>query len=279
MFANSTRFAGQPAAAFKLGLACAVTLFLASTSARANTINLVQNGNFSQNQGAYQLNYQSHVVTDWSNPGAPSNGYNFLFLAGSQTNGTYGTLSKNSTGVAGTLSLYSVTSAPGGGNFVGMDADYETGPIQQTITGLTVGQHYDLTFNWAAAQQTGYFGQTTQQLKVNMGGVYSSGHFTGGQTQSTSIYTLPGEVKNGPTVQNFSGWMSDSMIFTATSNSEVLSFLASGSPQVPPFTLLSNVSLTATPEPETLPLLLTGLLVGAGLLKYRGSLRRSQQSL
>ncbi len=275
MYAFSPRFAGRPAAAFKLGMACAVTFLLTSASAHANTINLVQNGNFSQNDGAYQLDYNHggagpvESVADWSNPGAQNNGYNFLFLAGSQTSGTYGTLSTNSSGVDGGLSLYSVTSAPGGGNFIGLDADYEVGPVQQTITGLKIGQTYDLTFDWAASQQTGFFGKTTQQLNVSLGS----------QTIDTSVYTLPGEVQNGPTIQNFSGWMPDSMVFTATSNSEVLSFLASGSPQVPPFTLLADVSLTPTPEPGTLPLLLTGLLVGAGLLKSRGMLRRSQQSL
>jgi hypothetical protein len=59
----------------------------------------------------------------------------------------------------------------------------------------------------------------------------------------------------------------------------LLSFLAYGSPQVPPFALLDGVSLTATPEPETLPLLLTGLVAGAGLLKSRKWLRRPQRSL
>jgi hypothetical protein len=271
-------------------MACAVTLLLAGTTARANTINLVQNGNFSVNDGAYQLDYNHggagpvESVAHWSNPGAQNKGYNFLFLAGSQNIASYGTTSTSSRGVAGSLSLYTVTGSPSGGNFIGLDADYETGPVQQTITGLKVGQTYDLTFDWAAAQQTGFFAPPlpqiiTEQLIASLGGAYSNGHFTGGQTQSTPVYILPGEIKNGPTIQNFSGWMPDSMVFTATSNSEVLSFLASGSPQVPPFTLLANVSLTATPEPGTLPLLLTGLLVGAGLFKYRGSLRRSQQSL
>lgn len=256
MHVNSPRSAGQPVAVIKTGLTCALTLLLASATAHANSINLVQNGNFAENDGAYQLNYDGKVVADWSNPGAPNNGYNFLFVNGA------------STGVDGGLSLYTVTSAPGGGDFIGLDADYETGPIEQTIDGLTPGDTYDVTFDWAASQQKGYSGTTTQKLTVGLGS----------QTQSTSVYTLGSH--------DFSGWMSESFDFTATSDSEVLSFLASGSPQVPPFTLLADVSMIDTtphsspvPEPQTLPLLLTGLLVGAGLLKYRGSLRRSQQSL
>src|SRR5579863_6788425 len=277
MYAFSPRFAGQPAAAFKLGLACAVTLLLAGAAAHATE--LVQNGDFSVNDGAYQLGYSGHNVADWSNTGINSgNGYNFLFLPGSQTTG-YGTTSTNSFGQYGNLSLYTVTGGPSGGNFIADDADFETSAITQTINGLTVGDTYDLTFEWAAAQQTGFFFNgtpITQQWKVTLGG----------QTQSTPVYNLPGEIQNGPTVQNFSGWMPASMNFTASNTSETLSFLAAGNPQVPPFTLLADVSMQDTtphnspvPEPQTLPLLLTGLIVGAGLLKFRGLPRRSQQSL
>lgn len=262
MYGISLGCASQSAARFKAALAGAAitTLLLAGTTAHANTINLVQNGNFSQNSGPGQLNANT-TVTDWtSNYVKGKSGYNFLYVPGKAN-------PKNSGG--GSVGLYTVKAGPTGGNFIAADADYETGAISQTIAGLTVGKTYDLSFNWAAAQQTGFYGPTKQEWKVTFGS----------QTQDTPVYDLPGEVKNGPTVKNFSGWMPDSMVFTATSNSEVLSFLASGSPQVPPFTLLANVSLTATPEPGTLPLLLTGLLVGAGLFKYRGSLRRSQQSL
>ncbi len=254
MFGNSSRFAGQPAAAFKLGLACAVTLLLAGATAHAT--DLVQNGDFSSNTGLGQLGYNGVSATDWTNP-YPQ--YNFLFSSSAPT----GTVN----GQYGGLSLINVSTPPAGADFIGADADFQTGPIQQTINGLKVGDSYDLTFYWAASQQTGFTGPTTQQFNVSLGA----------QTNSTPVYNLPS--------QTFSGWMFQSMDFTATSNSEVLSFLAQGNPQVPPFTLLTDVSMQDTtpnpsvPEPETLPLLLTGLLVGAGLLKSRGWFKHSQQSL
>jgi hypothetical protein len=253
MHVLTPRFAGQPAAAFKMGLACAVTLLLAATTAHANSINLVQNGDFSSNAGLGQLGYNTSA-TDWSNP---YNQYNFLFSSSAPSGSTGGWIN----GEYGSLSLINVTTPPVGANFVGLDADFQTGPLQQTITGLKVGDTYNLQFYWAASQQTYFSGPTTQQLQISLGG----------QTDSTNVYNLPS--------QTFSGWKPGSMLFTATSNSEVLSILAQGSPQVPPFTLVTDVSLTKTPEPETLPLILTGLLVGVGLLKYRGLLRRSQQSL
>ncbi len=249
MFAISPRFAGQTAAPFTLGLVCAVTLLLAGTTAHANTINLVQNGDFSSNAGLGQLGYNTSA-TDWSNP---YNQYNFLFSSSAPA----GTVN----GQYGGLSIINPTAPPVGANFVGLDADFQTGPLQQTINGLTAGDSYNVTFDWARSQQTGFSGNTLQGLQVSLGS----------QTDTTGLITLPS--------QTFSGWSQESMNFTATSNSEVLSILAYGSPQVPPFTLVTDVSLTATPEPATLPLLLTGLLVGAGLLKYRGLPRRSQQSL
>lgn len=260
MNAISPRFAGQPAAAFKLGLACAVTLLLAGATAHANGINLVQNGDFSQNNGLGQLGWNngSHVLaaTDWSNP---FNQYNFLFSSSNPT----GTVA----GQYGNLSLINVTAPPVGADFLAADADFQTGAIKQTINGLTVGDTYQLFFYWAASQQTGFSGPTVQEWKVSLGS----------QTDTTENYNLPSH--------GFSGWMPAWMDFTATNSSETLSFLAAGSPQVPPFTLATDISMQdlkvtgVAPEPETLPLLLTGLLVCAGLLKYRGSMRRSQQSL
>ena len=251
MHAISPRFAGRPLAAFKLGLACAVTLLLASAGAHATE--LIQNGDFSSNAGLGQLGFNTSA-TDWSNP---FNQYNFLFSS-SNPGGTVN-------GQFGGLSLINPTAPPVGANFVGLDADFQTGPLQQTINGLTIGDSYDLTFYWARSQQTGFSGDTHQGLQVSLGS----------QTDDTGLILLPS--------QTFSGWTQESMNFTATSNSEVLSILAYGSPQVPPFTLVTDFSMqgknSPVPEPETLPLLLTGLVVGAGLLKYRSSMRGSQQSL
>jgi hypothetical protein len=73
----------------------------------------------------------------------------------------------------------------------------------------------------------------------------------------------------------FSGWQSETVDLTANSTSDVLSFLAYGNVQLPPFALLDGVSMNqVTPEPSTLPLLLTGLMGGLGVLRSKKWLRR-----
>ncbi len=128
------------------------------------------------------------------------------------------------------------------------------GAIQQTINNLVVGQTYQLSFDWAAAQQASFYGTTTESWIVSLGD----------QTFSTEILTNPSE--------DFQDWRQQVFTFTATGTSEVLSFLAAGTPMGnPPFSLLDNVQLNAVPEPDSLPLMLSGL----GLLVV-SSRRRSK---
>ena len=101
--------------------------------------------------------------------------------------------------------------------------------ITQTIKGLTPGATYAVSFAWAGAQQTGYTGATTEQWQVNLGNNAAT-------AQSTKIVTNAD--------QGFTGWMDQTFDFVATSSSEVLSFLANGTPAgVSPFALLANVSI------------------------------------
>ena len=91
----------------------------------------------------------------------------------------------------------------------------------------------------------------------------------GGDTVTTPVFNLPSE--------GFSGWMNYSHTFTASSASEPLSFLAQGSPAVPPFALLDNVSpdpanpVNPTPEPSTMVLALTGLVAVGLVRRFRRS--------
>jgi hypothetical protein len=73
--------------------------------------------------------------------------------------------------------------------------------------------------------------------------------------------------------RGFTGWMTGSMTFTATSASELLEFVSLGAPSgQPPVALLDGVSLTgltgAAPEPGTWAMMGLGF-AGLGLVAYR----------
>lgn len=233
------------------GLALAASVFGLQTPARAQ--NLVQNGTFQVTNGTTSFQFgtfgsysSSEKLADWSSP----NGYNFVYINGQTT----------ATGYYGSVSLYSqsgFTTAPGypGGNYVALDSDYGTEAMTQTINGLTANTAYTVSFAWAGAQQTGYTGTTTDTLTVSLGG----------SSQKTATTTVAS--------QGFSGWMTQTFTFIATGSSEVLSFLANGSPSVPPFVLIADVTMTKAPEPASIAILLTGVAGLAGLRSVRRNLR------
>ncbi len=137
--------------------------------------------------------------------------------------------------------------SPDGGNFLGFDADQTYGsPMTQTIDNLVVGQQYTLTFDWAATQLRNRRGPTTNQFVVSLGG----------ETHATQVVDVAD--------QGFVDWAKVSFTYTATAASEVLQFVANGTPAgQPPFALLDGVSLTAVPEPATWALMVVGFgLVG-----------------
>jgi len=224
-------------------------LALSSAQKAGAALNLVQNGGFesvSPNPpGDGQLSY--NVSADhWS-----SSGYNILFNSGTAT--TTGAPSFN-----GNVTLQGLVpaSSPDGGNFVASDAADDVGPIQQTITGLQAGHQYLLSFYWAGAEEVPNHLTTTEQWTVSLGA----------QTQTTSLLIVP--------AGGFSGWKQVFFSYTATSSSEVLKFLASGTPVGgPPFALLDGVSLVgAVPEPSTVTAGAAALLllVGAGARRSFG---------
>jgi hypothetical protein len=139
------------------------------------------------------------------------------------------------------------------------------GGIQQTVSGLTVGDTYTLTFDWAGAQQTGFAGNTTEKWQVTFGL----------QTQSTATNSLNSN--------SFNGWNSagaGNMTFTATSSSQLLTFLAVGSPSgEPPWLLLNNLDLEdATNITPTVPEPGTFALLGLGVLACIPAARRLRKN-
>jgi hypothetical protein len=264
-----------------------------ATTAQAN--NLVLNGDFTtttaitatnaSNSNGGELGYNL-TATDWT---TPTNGFNLLFTSGANAvagiNNSFGAPGFK---LYGAPNLLATTAVPGGGSFVGLDGAYQIEPLEQSISGLTVGDTYSVTFDWAGAQQSGFTGATTEQLQVYFGCSLSKGACTDptiakdpnpnpagdysftntADTQSTGVLTNP---QGG-----FTGWYSETMNFKATNSTEILAFLAVGTPTgEPPISLLTDVSLNvATPEPATLPLFLTGLMGGLGVLRSRKWLKR-----
>jgi hypothetical protein len=235
-----------------------LALFVVVTPAHAASIP-VQNGGF---EGLLQPGvsagfgslYPSQQVAGWT-----TSGYNFVFTPGTAdttgANGQYGNLTLWGPNNGGAAGNNLPASSPDGGNYLALDGAYEVGGVSQTVHGLTPGQAVAVTFYFAGAQQAGYTGDTTEQLKVSLG--------------SEDQYTA---VLNDPS-HGFTGWRSVTMTFTPTSSSEVLTFLAIGTPNgVPPMSLLDGVtvsSISQTPEPSSLALMITGFAGMSGVVRNR----------
>ena len=223
----------------------------AATPASALT-NLVTNGSFSAStytaSTEFGASFGGQGVTGWTS--ASSSAFNLYFFGGTQT-----TVSANSR-FGGEQRFYPSmnTLSADGGNFIALDGDPSfRGAVTQTITGLTAGQGYNLSFYWGGAQLSNRTGATTEQLQVSLGGV----------SQATAVLS---NLSGG-----FTGWQTANFYFVAGGASQLLSFLSIGTPNgLPPVAVLDGVSLTAVPEPATWALLLTGF----GLVGFAARRRR-----
>ena len=225
----------------------AIGLLTCAISANAA---LITNGSFESNGGGGQLGFNTSA-TGWTVPSGSTASYFFIFGSGTADGpgvaGQYGNLQLWGPGNGSANGL--PASSPDGGFFIGSDPVFQNGAISQTVTGLTAGDLYKLSFYWAGAQQYTFNEATTEGWQVTFGS----------QTQSTATVSTPNH--------GFSPWQLQSFNFTATSGTQVLSFLSTGGPSssIPPFALLDGVSLTQVPEPGSWTLLLGGLGVLGGL--------------
>lgn len=230
-----------------------LTALFGLASASAAPINFVKNGDFSLSTGTGQIGYNT-TVTDWT-----TGGYNFLFGEGTaDTTGALSWFGSNPLYLWGANNggAHALAESANGGSFIGADGAYGVTPIRQLIEGLTVGATYEVGFEWAAAQQFGFSGETTQHWRVNLGSDAAT-------WQATGIYQNANHAS--------SGWMNHTMRFTASSVSEWLSFMAVGTPVgEPPFSLLDGVKMTQVsspqadvPEPGSLAIFLAGMGLAA----------------
>ena len=225
-------------------------------SAQAAT-NLVTDGNFTTlTHGPGELGggpaVSNTVATGWT-----SAGYNFVLAVADQAvNSEFG---------ANDLALWDQANGGGngwnglaaaGGNIAAIDGAFLQGPLFQSVSGLIIGQSYDLSFYYAFGQEAGFTGATTQNLDWTLGSDVNSGS---------------GNISVGS--KAFTGWTPVNDSFTATATTETLSFLSAASPQTPPFALhVAMLSIPpAIPEPATWAM----FLVGFGLLGAVARRRRA----
>ena len=228
----------------------------------ARAIDFVSNGSFENlsngtakqfNTGSTGAGYTS--ATNWSS--TYLSGFQFIAQEAFVTFATATDYSQTGSGAANTFGSNlkfwgTIPASPDGGNILASNADWGIikSSISQIINGLTVGDTYDLSFDYAAAQTTGYDGPFDGQWQINFSG----------QTYNTVSLNVPSH--------GFSGWQKGTTQFTATSPTQVLSFIAySSSSGLQPFMLLDGVKLQTqqVPEPSTYALatIATGVLAWA----------------
>jgi len=241
------------------GMAALAAVGAAALPATAGA-NLVLNGNFASLTGPTNsfIGYAGYTqLNDWSYGSAPYPNAAVFTFAGANSfpgapQGPYGALGYNYP-LYGPGTGYSngFVAPPGGGNFLASDGEaaYST-PISQTISGLIPGRNYILSFVWAGNQ---FLDASSESYSLPLSIDWQV--TLGSETFTTPVVGYPSH--------GFTGWMTTSFTYTATSTSEVLSFLAQGTPNgLPPVALLDGVSLTA-PEPASWSLVLLGI-VGLG---------------
>lgn len=131
------------------------------------------------------------------------------------------------------------TGSSNGGKFLAAFGDYGRSKVSQTVTGLTAGNQYTLSFEYAGAQATDSTGDTQQYWSFDLG--------TG--TVNLTPWINPS--------QGFTDWQTYSTTFTATDSFFTLGFepfgASTGGPgELSPVLLLDDVQVVDfTPPPPT----------------------------
>jgi hypothetical protein len=242
-------------APFALGTLSVLALVTLTVPASAG---IITNGSFENTNGAassYEID--SANLPGWTNGSGAPVALNCLVLA-SDVSDPCGVASFDSSDVFWT----NPTLSPDGGNFIAVDSDPSfSAALSQTLTGLVVGDTYDVSFYQGAAQFKAATGNTTDLWAVTLGS----------ETLDSAIMD---DASKGVVA-----WESQSLDFTATSTTEVLSFFAEGTPSGgPPTALLDGVSVTGTessPTPEPVMWAAVGTALAGFVVARRRQHRRS----
>lgn len=212
----------------------------------AQAANLVQNGGFETTVNPTKGQFQIVKPAFWNCPtcGGTNHTYTYVDGPGQATSKVGGYPVYGGTAVPAT--------SPQGGNFVQADAGsiYSTA-ITQMISGLVIRTQYNLSFYQAAGQMMGNNGVTTELWRVKLGTDLA---------KDSPLMTVPSH--------QFQPWQKVTMSFTATKVSELLSFLAVGTPNNMPPTIFLDGVVIETPEPAALSVMSVGIL-GLGAIRRR----------
>jgi hypothetical protein len=265
-------------------VAALVALALASGGAQAfpslpNLLNL----NFLQYNGAPPKNSFNAV-----DPVGWTGGNGLIFIDAPGTDPSSPTTACGPTYLS-TYGCPSTLAIPGGYNEVEADGNPEfASGFNYTVTGLTPGDTYSLTFYQAASQQRGFTGDTTEQWIISLGtagltaclgcGSFDTDFHSNRSTYSSTDPNV--SIALTPLMHTPSGGMTDwnfvSVNLTADAPTDLLSFLAWGNDgttaNLPPMVFLAGVNSqpglngggSSVPEPGTLLLVGAGALLGIG---------------
>uniref|UniRef100_Q01UL1 PEP-CTERM protein-sorting domain-containing protein n=1 Tax=Solibacter usitatus (strain Ellin6076) TaxID=234267 RepID=Q01UL1_SOLUE len=163
-----------------------------------------------------------------------------------------------STQVTGGGYKFTLWQAPGpsldkGNYFLADGGSSFSGALSQSVSGLTVGSLYKLTFWQAAGQENCLYDDGVNCDPPGNVNLTQDWQVTFGSTSLTST------TMSTPIHTSFA-WNQQIMFFTATATTQVLTFLAQGTPNsAPPILMLDGVTLESAPEPATSALFALGL--------------------
>jgi hypothetical protein len=255
---------------------------------------ILLNGDFTSTTGTFGtagggLNTSSYTsggsLNNWTIVDVSgSAGLAFLYYAGNQGSTTVAGSGINQKGRFGNFAVTDPgntagsggaipNTSPGGGNFIVADgAEGYNVAIYQTFTSLAPGAVYAVSFWYAAGQQSGFTGNTTEGWQVSL---TNSAQITQVAANGTTIRNTPNQANVAGTGTpglisgGFQAWAQQTFSFTAASSTQVLTFLSLGTPAgQPPLALLSSVVVTAAPEPASLGMVGIGMASLLGFLGY-----------